>query len=50
MNNLELLRRLLDYIDGQAETILSLKEYTDALERSFVMREVSRRFELPPPG
>lgn len=50
MNNTELLIRLLDHIDGQAETIQSLQEYVDALERSFVLREVAHRFELPPPG
>jgi len=50
MTDLEIMRRLLDHIDEQAETIRSLKEYNDALERSFILREVARRFELPPPG
>ena len=50
MNNLELLRRLLAHIDKQAVTIQSLKEYTKALEDSFVLREMTRRFAIPPPG
>jgi len=50
MDNLELLRRLLAHIDSQAETILSLQEYTKALEDSFILREVTRRFAIPPPG
>ena len=48
--DLEIMRRLLDHIDGQAETILSLKEYVAALENSMVLREVTRRFSIPPPG
>lgn len=48
--DLEIMRRLLDHIDGQAVTIQSLKEYVTALENSFILREVTRRFSIPPPG
>lgn len=50
MDTLELLRRLLVHIDEQAATIQSLKEYVEALKRSMIMREVTRKFEMPPPG
>ncbi len=50
MDNLELLRRLLAHIDEQAVIIVSLEEYVAALENSLIMREMTRRFALPPPG